>query len=190
MTEIYPAGTLFPVAKSSDEFEFEKELGLIDLSPEELALRRQSQIALVERRQRQRAFLDALRQCGTVKEACEATGVSRDTVSRWKKDDKEFVVAYDDANDDFTESLEKVAFERAKDKSDLLLMFTLKKREPAYRDNFKMEHTGEVSIKLVRYDEPAKPAAPALPVEASKPVIEAKVVEPKDVPFPEDQTDA
>lgn len=44
-----------------------------------------------------------------------------------------------EAEEIVSDDLEETAAERAKDKSDLLMMFLLKKRRPEFRDNFKGE---------------------------------------------------
>ena len=42
-------------------------------------------------------FLDELRKVPIVQVACEKTGLSRNSVYRWRKDDKEFLKKMDDA---------------------------------------------------------------------------------------------
>lgn len=97
-------------------------------------------------------FLQAYAACGTIQKACAETKISRDRVSRWKKTDLAFQTAFDLADSKYTEKLEEI-LDRQVEKNPILLMFALKKRDPSYRENFKMEHSGEVAIRVVRYDE-------------------------------------
>lgn len=159
------------MAKSLAEHELEVEIGLAeprDLTPTEKRELEQGIDAAAKRE----AFLDAYRRTGTIKAACELTQLTRSRVAIWRKDDPEFALAFDTAVVEYTEHLERIVHQRAEDKSDILLMFALKKRDPSYRENFKMEHSGEVAIRVIRYDDPAP--APAAP---PKKIIDAQVVE-------------
>lgn len=119
-------------------------------------------------------FLDAFKDLGTIRAAALKVGVSNTIVRAWRKDPA-FAAKFDDANTQYTEKLERIVFDRAESgKSDILLMFALKKRDPAYRENFKMEHSGEVAIRVIRYDEPQAPV-PALPKPPAQNIIEAQV---------------
>lgn len=159
------------MAKSLAEHELEVELGLAeprDLTPSEKRELEQGIDAAAKRE----AFLDAYRKTGTIKAACDLIGLSRARVAVWRKQDPEFSLAFDTAVTEYTEHLERIVHQRAEDKSDILLMFALKKRDPSYRENFKMEHSGEVAIRVIRYDEPT-----SAPVAAPKEIIDAQVVE-------------
>ena len=79
-------------------------------------------------------FIDALASTGQVNSACEIAGIDKKTAYNWRNSDKEFAVKWSDAIDQSTSELEDEAIRRAMDKSDNLLMFLLKSRDPKYRD--------------------------------------------------------
>jgi hypothetical protein len=90
-------------------------------------------------------FLDALRDTGAVRYACEAAGVGRSTVYRERQRDETFAVAWSEALDDACDELEAEARRRAREGSDGLLMFLLKAHRPAlYRDAQRVEHSGRI----------------------------------------------
>ena len=88
---------------------------------------------------RQQAFLEEFDKRGTIKHACRAVGISRDTYRRWRK---EYVNGFDelfsDIRDDFADEVELNLFQRAKDPdcNPVILIFALKGLKPdKYRDN-------------------------------------------------------
>jgi Homeodomain-like domain len=107
-------------------------------------------------------FLAALRKHVTVTRACEAVGIHRSSVYRWRDEDPEFAAAFQDVDDRNVEEAEAVLYEMAvtghpkrvydKDGNLLeeytvrdpkLLEFFLKARRPnVYRDRATVEHTG------------------------------------------------
>ena len=67
---------------------------------------------------RQNMFLEAFDKHGTIKHACMETKISREAISRWRREDTYgFIQRFDDAKEDYAEIIENVVFERAK-KSD------------------------------------------------------------------------
>lgn len=98
------------------------------------------------------AFLKAYEKTGGKSLAAKAVGISRGIVWEWEKADEEFreaVLAVEEAD---TEELEGIAAERARAKSDLLMMFLLNGRKPEkYKQRTQTEHSGEVTVKLVRF---------------------------------------
>lgn len=79
--------------------------------------------------------LAAYTRLGTVKSACAATGTGRSTWYGWIASDPEFARDALVAADNVSDELEEEAIKRAKDGSDLLLIFLLEARRPAtYRD--------------------------------------------------------
>lgn len=93
-------------------------------------------------------FLDALREHGTVYAACQASGVPRTTVYRWREDDADFAAAWDAAIEDVTDMLEREAIRRATEGSDTLMIFLLKANRPEkYREtnNLQVKATHEHS---------------------------------------------
>ena len=86
------------------------------------------------------AFLAAYKTCGNISEASRACEIDRSCHYDWLRD-PEYAEAFEFAKDEATDDLERVARERAKKGSDLLLIFLLKSLRPkVYRERF--EHTG------------------------------------------------
>jgi hypothetical protein len=92
------------------------------------------------------AFLVAYSKLGTIRAACEAIGINRQTVLNWRNADKKFAARFNETAVEFTEALETIAHQRAVSGSDVLLMFTLKKRDPSYRERFGHEHNGRMTL--------------------------------------------
>lgn len=103
-------------------------------------------------------FLKELRENGGfVGKACEAVGISKQSVHNWRELDPAFAADWDRAVDLATEDLEKEARRRAyqgveepvfyqgeicghvQKFSDTLLMFTIKARKPEYRDKITID---------------------------------------------------
>jgi hypothetical protein len=77
--------------------------------------------------------------------ACKAAAIGRRTHYEWVESDPEYAAAVEDAKADAIEALELEARKRAtarKRPSDTLLIFLLKKLDPSYRDNHKVEVSG------------------------------------------------
>lgn len=86
-------------------------------------------------------FLKALAQNGNVSEACRRANVSKNTVYEWRKKDEAFKERWEQALEDAIESLELIAWRRAKATSDTLVIFLLKSLKPTvYREH--IEHSG------------------------------------------------
>ena len=83
---------------------------------------------------KKRAFLLALSQLGTVSEAARSVGIDRTTIYVWKQKDPDFARACESARyqglENLADDLEKVAYERAREKSDVLTIFLLKGYRP------------------------------------------------------------
>lgn len=117
-----------------------KKDGCLELTPE-------------GKRDRQGWFLQGYLESGTVTGGCRYAGISRFTYYRWLAEDPEFKEAAEKIPEMIADDLEEVAVERAKEKSDLLLIFTLKRFRPEYRDNFKPEGGGKVEEEASARDE-------------------------------------
>lgn len=90
-------------------------------------------------------FLKAYAETDMIGEAAKIAGVTRQTVHNHRQKFEEFALAFADAQESSTEGLEREAIRRAKESSDVLLIFMLKSRRPqVYRDNVKVEHSGAV----------------------------------------------
>jgi hypothetical protein len=106
-------------------------------------------------------FLDSLSEHGIITEACHHSGISRQQLRKRRNTDPDFEAAYQEAYELGTEAIEDEATKRAtkgtnepvfwkgrriatvRKKSDLLLMFILKKRRPEFRDNYAPQTTPE-----------------------------------------------
>lgn len=109
-----------------------------------------------KREHKKAAFLKVFRNNGgRLFTTCELVGVHNNTVWEWRQKDPEFAEKYNTALEATTDDLEKEMERRALKKSDLLMIFTLKGRRPAkYRDNVKVEHGVDSTVKelLLRED--------------------------------------
>ena len=94
------------------------------------------------------SFLDELRKIPIVQVACEKSGVSRNSVYRWRKEDEEFSKAMDialqEGEDLVNDMSESQLLSLIKEKSWSAISFWLRHRNPKYKD--KVEVTTKVSI--------------------------------------------
>jgi transposase-like protein len=94
------------------------------------------------------AFIGALREGYSIAHAAKLTGVGRQSVYEWRRDDESFANDWDSAVEVGTDSLEDEAIKRARSGSDTLLIFLLKARRPnKYKDRVATEHSGKVTHK-------------------------------------------
>lgn len=94
------------------------------------------------------SFLDELRKIPIVQVACEKSGVSRNSVYRWRKEDEEFSKAMDialqEGEDLVNDMSESQLLSLIKEKSWSAISFWLRHRNPKYKD--KVEVTTKVSL--------------------------------------------
>lgn len=83
-------------------------------------------------------FLVSLAEIGKVTKASEAVGVLPRQIYRWLQDDPDFQAAFIECRWAKSQQLIEVAEDRGEDKSDLLLMFTIKGLRPEYREGFQV----------------------------------------------------
>lgn len=95
-----------------------------------------------------RQFLEELKKVPIVQVACEKTGVSRNTVYRWKRDDLDFAAEFDDAlaegvnyENDMSESQ---LLQLIKDQNFSAVRFWLNKRHPAYKEKLEVVNKHEI----------------------------------------------
>jgi hypothetical protein len=94
----------------------------------------------------QAAFLAAYRMLGNVSRAADAAECDRSSHYRWMKD-PEYAAQFETAREEAIDRLEGEAINRAMHGSDRLMEFLLKGAKPEkYRENHKVEITGEVDI--------------------------------------------
>jgi hypothetical protein len=108
---------------------------------------------------KEETFLEVLRQSANVSKACKAAGIGRTAAYEWAKNDSAFALAWDEALEEASDSLEEEARRRAvkgttrpvyqggkkvgsiQEYSDTLLIFLLKGARPQkYRERY--EHSG------------------------------------------------
>ena len=93
-------------------------------------------------------FLGELRKVPIVQVACEKVGVSRNTVYRWKREDKDFAKQFDEALADGVEFVndmsESQLLQLIKEKNFSAVRFWLNKRHPAYKDKLEVTRIGEI----------------------------------------------
>lgn len=118
--------------------------------------------------QHKKAFLDAYRDTGNIRTACEATGTVRRTVYKWQEHDAAFSAEFGQAQAEAVEALEREAYRRAVEGveepvtaagrgivgytrrySDTLLIFLLKGAAPhKYRERVDLRHGGNADDPL------------------------------------------
>lgn len=117
-------------------------------------------------------FLDELRKVPIVQVACEKTGVSRNSVYRWKREDKVFAKQFDNALTDGVEFVndmsESQLLQLIKEKNFSAVRFWLNKRHPAYKDKIEVTRAGDI--------EELSPEQQAM---VRKALELAKIIEPK-----------
>lgn len=88
-------------------------------------------------------FLERLRELGVITYAVRGLNISRKTAYNHREQFPEFAAAWDDALEEATERLEIECTMRARDYSDLLLIFLLKAHKPEkYRETRRYEVSG------------------------------------------------
>jgi hypothetical protein len=88
-------------------------------------------------------FIEVLSNSANVRAACRAAGVDRATAYRHRERNAAFAQEWAQALQEAGEVLEAVAWQRAKEKSDLLLIFLLKALNPEkYRETIVQQHQG------------------------------------------------
>lgn len=95
-------------------------------------------------KKRKADFLKAFADTSMVTEAAKQVGVGRATVYRWRNEDPEFAEAWGEVEEAVTEDLETTAIRRAKEGSDVLLIFLLKAHRPdKYRERLSIDDDRE-----------------------------------------------
>jgi hypothetical protein len=92
-----------------------------------------------KRNTQKKKFIKALTLQGTVSHAAQAAGVSRNTVYRWRDDDPEFAILWDEAHEQAVDSVESVLFQKALSGDTICMIFYLKAHRPIYRDRLSVD---------------------------------------------------
>jgi hypothetical protein len=88
---------------------------------------------------RKKRFLAALAVQGTVCHAASAAGVSRNTAYRWRQDDSEFALRWDEAHENAVDAVESVLYQKAVSGDTIAMIFYLKAHCPIYRDRLNID---------------------------------------------------
>jgi len=87
-------------------------------------------MATLQNGQPKERFIEGHKRTGTIAGGARAAGVARSTVYNWLKDDSEFAARAKEAKEEVIDAIEEEAFNRARNKSDLLTIFVLKHNRP------------------------------------------------------------
>ena len=97
-------------------------------------------------------FCAILTDGSSVTAAARAIDVSRTSLYELRERDPEFAAMWDEAVEQGSDTLEDEAVKRAKDHSDVLLIFLLKGRRPEkFKDRVAAEHSGKVALSAGDY---------------------------------------
>ena len=92
-----------------------------------------------KRDSRKKRFIDALTEQGTVYHAAQAAGVSRQTVYRWRHEDLDFALSWDEAHENAVDEVESTIYQQAVGGNTLAAIFYLKAHRPIYRDRLNID---------------------------------------------------
>jgi len=92
-----------------------------------------------KRDSQKKRFIAALTVQGTVSHAAQAAGVSRNTVYRWRDDDLDFALLWDEAHENAVDAVESVLYQKALSGDTICLIFYLKAHRPQYRDRLNVD---------------------------------------------------
>jgi hypothetical protein len=105
---------------------------------------------------KKKRFIETLAAQGTVSHAAQAAGVSRNTVYRWRIEDREFAARWDDAQEKAVDAVESVLYQKALSGDTICMIFYLKAHRPIYRDKLNIdvkELHSEIEERLAQFRE-------------------------------------
>jgi transposase-like protein len=88
---------------------------------------------------KKKRFVETLATQGTVSHAAQAAGVSRNTVYRWRIEDREFASLWDEAHDKAVDAVESSLYQKALGGDTICMIFYLKAHRPQYRDRLNID---------------------------------------------------
>jgi transposase-like protein len=88
---------------------------------------------------KKKRFIETLSVQGTVSHAAQAAGVSRNTVYRWRIEDREFAASWDVAHETAVDAVESVLYQKALSGDTICMIFYLKAHRPQYRDRLNVD---------------------------------------------------
>lgn len=106
----------------------------------------------MKKNRKKKEFLDHLRKIPIVLVACEKSGLSRNTVYRWRKEDKEFQREMDEAllegEEMVNDMSESQLLTMIKEKNWSAVSFWLRHRNPKFRDKLEVTTKSELQEEL------------------------------------------
>ena len=88
---------------------------------------------------KKKRFVETLATQGTVSHAAQAAGVSRNTVYRWRIEDREFASLWDEAHDKAVDAVESSLYQKALGGDTICMIFYLKAHRPQDRDKLNID---------------------------------------------------
>ncbi len=88
---------------------------------------------------KKKRFIETLATQGTVSHAAQAAGVSRNTVYRWRDEDREFASLWNEAHETAVDTVESVLYQKALSGDTICMIFYLKAHRPMYRDKLNID---------------------------------------------------
>jgi transposase-like protein len=88
---------------------------------------------------KKKRFIETLAAQGTVSHAALAAGVSRNTAYRWRQDDLEFALLWDEAHETAVDAVESSLYQKALNGDTICMIFYLKAHRPEYRDRLNID---------------------------------------------------
>ena len=95
---------------------------------------------------RKKRFIATLSAQGTVSNAAQVAGVSRQTAYRWRNEDDEFAILWEEAGETAVDAGESVLYQKALNSDFVGIIFYLKAHRPKYQDRL------NVNIEQVQSD--------------------------------------
>jgi hypothetical protein len=105
---------------------------------------------------KKKRFIETLAAQGTVSHAAQAAGVSRMTAYRWRQEDHEFALLWDEAHENAIDAVESVLYQSALRGNTLAIIFYLKAHRPIFRDRLNIDLKqvqSEIEDKIARLRE-------------------------------------
>lgn len=108
-----------------------------------------SEITIKETKEQMVRVLNEYVKCGVIGIACDLAGVSRNHHTKWLEQYPAYKEMFETMRERFTDGLEVVAIQRAKEKSDSLMQMMLKAHRPeVYGDKGRLELNKDESGKI------------------------------------------
>ena len=94
---------------------------------------------MIKRDTKKKRFIETLATQDTVYHAAQAAGVSRQTVYRWRIEDREFAACWDDAHEQAVDAVESSLYQKVLAGDTICMIFYLKAERPMCRDRLNID---------------------------------------------------